>query len=373
MEKGERMNRFGRKLMAAVVTSSLIVTPVMAAPSVDDLKDSKAAAQSEVNSLQAQLKEVAQSITETEDELVKTGEEITQTTEDLKEAEEAEKEQYEAMKLRIKYMYENGGSDVLEALLSSENFADLTNKAEYVQNVHSYDREKLEEYVETKEKVAALKTSLEEEQKKLEKKEAEFTAQQEELDTMISEKSSEIADLQGQIDDAIAEAAREAEEKRQQEEAARQQQAVNNSSSDNKSNSSSDSSGSNSNSNSDSSGDKGNSGTTSGSKPSYVAGSAVSRAYSALGKPYSWGAVGPDSFDCSGLVSFCLTGRYARVYTSGSFAGYPAVSDPQPGDVCYKPGHVGIYIGNGQMIHAPQTGDVVKISKVHSGMKIVRP
>ena len=71
-------------------------------------------------------------------------------------------------------MYEQGDGSAVEALISSKDFSDLVNKAEYVQNVHDYDRQKLAEYVATKEQVAELKTSLEEEQKALEEK--EFTA-----------------------------------------------------------------------------------------------------------------------------------------------------------------------------------------------------
>lgn len=98
----------------------------------------------------------------------------------------------------------------------------------------------------------------------------------------------------------------------------------------------------------------------------------VQRAYAELGKPYKWGAVGPSSYDCSGLVSYCLTGGHSRLGTTGTFMGWKRVSDPQPGDVCTNDHHCGIYIGNGQMIHAPQTGDVVKISNVHKGMIYVR-
>ena len=99
---------------------------------------------------------------------------------------------------------------------------------------------------------------------------------------------------------------------------------------------------------------------------------AVGRAYECLGIPYVWGATGPDSFDCSGLVGYCLTGSTSRIGTTYTYMGWPQVSDPQPGDVCTSWGHCGIYIGNGQMIHAPQTGDVVKIGPVQSGMIIVR-
>lgn len=355
------MKKFSTKLLAAVVTSSLIVTPVMAAPSTESIEQEKAAAQSEAASLKSQLTEVVTQINQIEEDLTEKGEQIIQTTADLAEAEETEKQQYEDMKLRIKYMYEQGNGSAVEALVTSEDFSDLVNKAEYVQNVHDYDREKLAEYVATKEQVAELKTSLEEEQKDLEEKEAQFTEKQESLNTMISSKEAEIADLDAELQEIAAEAARQQEEER------RAQEAVNN-----RNNGGNNNQG-NSGSGSGSGGNKGNGGTTSGSSSSYVPGDAVSRAQSALGKPYVWGAVGPDAFDCSGLVGFCLTGKYKRTYTSSSFAGLPEVSDPRPGDVCYRPGHVGIYVGNGQMIHAPHTGSVVKYASVPSNMIIVRP
>lgn len=355
------MKKFSTKLLAAVVTSSLIVTPVMAAPSTESIEQEKAAAQSEAASLKSQLTEVVTQINQIEEDLTEKGEQIIQTTADLAEAEETEKQQYEDMKLRIKYMYEQGNGSAVEALVTSEDFSDLVNKAEYVQNVHDYDREKLAEYVATKEQVAELKTSLEEEQKDLEEKEDQFTEKQESLNTMISSKEAEIADLDAELQEIAAEAARQQEEERRAQEAANNR---NNGGNNNQGNSGS---------GSGSGGNKGNGGTTSGSSSSYVPGDAVSRAQSALGKPYVWGAVGPDAFDCSGLVGFCLTGKYKRTYTSSSFAGLPEVSDPRPGDVCYRPGHVGIYVGNGQMIHAPHTGSVVKYASVPSNMIIVRP
>ena len=111
-----------------------------------------------------------------------------------------------------------------------------------------------------------------------------------------------------------------------------------------------------------------------GSGESAPAGSneVVQRAYAELGKPYSWGAVGPSSYDCSGLVSYCLLGYHTRLGTTGTFMGWKHISNPQPGDICVNSHHCGIYIGNGKMIHAPQTGDVVKISNVHKDMIYVR-
>ena len=112
---------------------------------------------------------------------------------------------------------------------------------------------------------------------------------------------------------------------------------------------------------------------TSANNDSSVASNIVSIAYRYVGVPYRSGGASPSGFDCSGLVGFCLTGRYSRSCTSASLNALPTVSNPQPGDVCVRSGHCGIYIGNGQMIHAPHTGDVVKVASVPSNMRIVRP
>ena len=350
------MNKFGRRILAALITSSLVVTPVLAAPSVDDLQKSKASAQSEVNSLQSQLQSIVSKITQLEADLTTKGEEIIQAQADLEQAQEDEKTQYAAMKLRIKYMYEAGDATALESLVSSEDFSDLLSKAEYVQSVHGYDRDKLEEYVATKQKIADLKEQLETEQSQLESMQTEYETEESNLTTLIDSKQAEVADLDSQIQEAAEKAAKEEEERQKKAEEERQKQlqaASQNSTTTN--------------------GNSGNSNSSSSSSGSYVSGSTVSRAYSALGKPYVWGAAGPNSFDCSGLVSFCLTGRYSHTYSSSDFVGLTKVSNPQPGDICVRVGHVGVYIGGGQMIHAPHTGDVVKISAVPSNMWYVRP
>ena len=118
-----------------------------------------------------------------------------------------------------------------------------------------------------------------------------------------------------------------------------------------------------------------NGGSGGSSEPSYsesTGNAIVDRAYSCLGAAYVWGACSPGAFDCSGLVSYCLTGSYSRIGTSSTFLGWPRVSNPQPGDVCAGVGHCGIYIGNGQMIHAATEGVGVIIGPVQSGMVYVR-
>lgn len=392
------MNKHGIRLITAVVTSSMIVTPVLAAPSVDDLKKEKASKQNEVSSLQSQLTTLMGKVNTLESELIQTGEDITKAQSDLVVAQKKEKEQYAAMKKRIKYMYEAGNDSAFETLVTADDFTDLLSKAEYVQNVHSYDRKQLQEYVETKQQISDLKDSLEKDQKELESKQAEYEKQGDNLNNLITSKSAEVANLDSEIQAAAEAAAKEAAERAAKEaaekaakEAAKKQQAsaANNSTSSNRNNSTtSNNTTSNKNNTSNTtrpsrpsgnntsssttkpSGNNTSSNTTSGSNAN--GGTIVSRAYSQLGKPYEWGAYGPNSFDCSGFVSYCLTGSYTRLGTTLTFMGWTRVSNPQPGDVVTTATHCGIYIGNGQMIHAPHTGDVVKVGPVQSGMIYVR-
>ena len=383
------MNKHGIRLITAVVTSSMIVTPVLAAPSVDDLKKEKAAKQSEVSSLQSQLTTLMGKVNTLESELIQTGEDITKAQGDLEVAQEKEKEQYAAMKKRIKYMYEAGNDSAFETLVTSEDFTDLLSKAEYVQNVHSYDRKQLQEYVETKQQISDLKDSLEKDQKELESKQVEYEKQGDNLNNLITSKSAEVANLDSEIQAAAEAAAREAAERAAREaaekaakEAERQQAAARNNnaaSTSNRNNTTSSSTATSNRNNTTSSSsasvatkpsNSSSSTTTSGTNAN--GGSIVSRAYSQLGKPYVWGACGPNSFDCSGFVSYCLTGSYSRLGTTLTFMGWTRVSNPQPGDVVTTATHCGIYIGNGQMIHAPHTGDVVKVGPVQSGMIYVR-
>ena len=388
------MNKHGIRLITAVVTSSMIVTPVLAAPSVDDLKKEKAAKRSEVSSLQSQLTTLMGKVNTLESELIQTGEDITKAQGDLEVAQEKEKEQYAAMKKRIKYMYEAGNDSAFETLVTSEDFTDLLSKAEYVQNVHSYDRKQLQEYVETKQQISDLKDSLEKDQKELESKQVEYEKQGDNLNNLITSKSAEVANLDSEIQAAAEAAAREAAERAAKEaaekaarEAERQQAAASNNNSastSNRNNTTSSSTATSNRNNTTSSSSSSSSSASATTKPSNSSsstttsgtnangGSIVSRAYSQLGKPYVWGACGPNSFDCSGFVSYCLTGSYSRLETTLTFMGWTRVSNPQPGDVVTTATHCGIYIGNGQMIHAPHTGDVVKVGPVQSGMIYVR-
>jgi peptidoglycan DL-endopeptidase CwlO len=96
---------------------------------------------------------------------------------------------------------------------------------------------------------------------------------------------------------------------------------------------------------------------------------AVAVALQQLGTPYVWGGAAPSGFDCSGLASYAFAqiGKSVPHYTGAIWSAFPHVVGPlEPGDMVFfnGGGHMGIYIGNGQFVHAPHTGDVVRIANL---------
>ncbi|MBC6465369.1 C40 family peptidase [Actinomadura alba] len=100
---------------------------------------------------------------------------------------------------------------------------------------------------------------------------------------------------------------------------------------------------------------------------------ALQYAYAQLGKPYQYGAAGPNTFDCSGLTMMAWRAAGVNIsrttYTQYSGSRRVAYGDLQPGDLVFFSGlgHMGMFVGNGQMIHAPRTGKNVEVVSITSG------
>ena len=342
------MNKHGIRLITAVVTSSMIVTPVLAAPSVDDLKKEKASKQNEVSSLQSQLTTLMGKVNTLESELIQTGEDITKAQSDLVVAQKKEKEQYAAMKKRIKYMYEDQSVSLAEVFLTSSDMSTMLNKAVYMQEVYNYDRNKLDEMAQTASEIKELKEKLESDKQELDEAQTQLTEKQALLYSTIQETQAKADDVNSQLESAVKKAAEVAAKKEQERQAAaaKQNQQINTT-------------------------------VTPAKGDSSVASGVVSLAYSLLGVPYVSGGSSPSGFDCSGFTSYLFRQYGISISRSSSAQAYGGtavngLANAQPGDVICYPGHVGLYVGGGQMIHANVPGGSVRLVGVNSiGMSVI--
>ena len=410
--------RVVRVLIASAAVSTLFVTtafvtPVFAEPEnqVEALENQKSEVEAQADSINSQLVSLLVSYKALQQDIENQQVRIGEVGQDLAVAQENEQKQYEDMKLRIKYMYENGDASFAEAILTATSYSDLVNKSEYVEKVHGYDRNKLMEYVQTKEEVANLKTELEGEQADMEVMAQEMSSQQANLESTLTQMRAQIADFDSQLASAQAEA--DAKVARMQEE---QQIAQSKSENQTGNVSSANQVGSAANtgttkptggnatpSTGNTTPSTGNTGTTKPSggnttpstgntttpstgnvstttpstgntgmttKPSTGNSSNTSKPGNAsagqkiankgceyIGNPYVYGGNSlTNGIDCSGFVQQ-IHAKFGistpRNSTSLRYGGKAvAVSDMMPGDVvCYE-GHVAIYIGGGQIVHA---------------------
>ena len=341
---------------------------------IETIEKQQQALQSEINAKDAELVNLLVNIGILEDELDSKNAQLEQVTADLAEAEQTEADQYASMKKRIQFMYERGDTAMIEALLGSENMADFLNRVEYVSEVYDYDRNLLTQYQTTVQQVADLKSTVETEKAELEAMEDEYASQQTELENVLAAKKAKMGDYNNQLATAQAEA--EAykktiaaqnqiikEEERKQKEQEEKARAAAAKASAGNSNSSTSGTGNTGNStggtSSDSTGSSGG-----GENPSYstsVSGSSVvSYACQFVGNPYVWGGTSlTNGADCSGFVmSVFAHFGVSLPHSSGALQGCgKAVSyaNAQPGDlICYS-GHVAIYMGGGQIVHAQST------------------
>ncbi len=386
------------------------------------LWDQKQQLESQIESLNSDLVNVMVSIQTLENDIASKEAEIEKTQVDLTKAQNAKDKQYSAMKKRIQYLYEKGGNNAwFQMMLNADNLADLLTRAEYTQQMYEQDRESLQKYARTIEEVQKLEEQYEQEKADFETMKEEYEAQQSNLQYQLDvtransadceneiayaqQQATEYANLleqqQAEIEQLEAERIAAEEEARRQAEAeaaaaaAAQEAAQNgdNSSGDvqydedgnvvsGSSDGSSDyeydeygnvidtdntvdynSDASSSGSSSDSSSDSSSASSSSGSGSSVV-----SYATQFVGNPYVWGGTSLTSgADCSGFVQSVYANfgvSLPRTSYEQQNAGYEvSYADAQPGDlICYG-GHVAIYMGNGQIVHASNARDGIKVS-----------
>lgn len=361
---------------AAILAVGLSVpaASAFAAPSDDKQAEAQAALQ-KLNQYQSELDQASANYEAAHQEQIDAQNRVDEAQKQIEDKTAQIEKDQQRLSDRARDMYRSGDTNFLDVILGASSFEQFATTWNMLETLNGNDAELVSETKTAREELQAAKQEAEEQAKVASDKAEEAKSVAEAADQKASEMQQTYNSLSAEAQKLISQE-RAAQEAQQQAAAAAAEQngtAGNDAATTITNNNRNNTTSSNSSSSSNSNKNNASSSATNNSKPQSVSGnSVVNRAYSQLGKPYQWGAVGPNSFDCSGLVSYCLTGSYSRLGTTGIFMGWTRVSNPQPGDICVNSHHCGIYIGGGQMIHAPQTGDVVKVSSVHSGMIYVR-
>ncbi len=348
---------------------------------ISDAQEAQEGVEEEIDEIDQELVGLLRDIELIEDAIEDKEEEIAETQVEYDAAVAEKDEQYESMKIRIQFMYEKGDSSYLHMFFGAGNMGDMVNKANYVEELYDYDRRLLAEYEETVHRVEELQDRLEEDKSELETSKTELQEGQTYLEEMLTQKRSEYENYGSMLTKAKQEAAtytarikqetaqikkleeeerkrREEEERKRKEEEERrrkEQEALRASQED---------------------GDSGDyeedeEEEEEAPKPSSSGGGKgqdiANFACKYIGNPYVAGGTSlTNGADCSGFVmavyqNFGISlprSSYAQS-TAGRGVSY---SEARPGDVIYYGGHVGIYIGNGQIVHASTERTGIKIT-----------
>lgn len=318
--------------------------------SQSDVKDSITAAAAKMKTLLSKQEQLKSDIKDKQNE-------VEQANKKLEEAKEEEKNQYDAMKLRIQYLYENStDNSIWSAILESNGLSDMLNRIEYATDLYKSDRELMTSYQNAVKKVEDWTMQLADEMDSLLALQDKYQTQQGELKTLMA-KLEQQKDAYAQ---QLAEAQKQAQDYKKtiskQEAIIRAQEAA----------------AARANANTYDGGGTGASGGIASdsylkdpdcnpSQTTDVSGAdIVAFAQQFVGNPYVWGGNSlTNGVDCSGFVHQVYahfgisTPRYSQAFKS---VGQPvSYQNIQAGDVVVYPGHVAIYIGNGNIVEAQST------------------
>lgn len=410
-----------KKILAAMLATMIIAgssAPAFATPGNQELSETRqkyaeierniSEIQDKIYDLDAQIEPLEQTVTNNKKEVKNINTQIDNTTKDIEQCKEEITNLDLALGERLKAIYMSGNMEFsyLNFLFESESTSDFFTRAESLGRILGRDKKAIKEIAEKRDSLNEKITSLEDKKKEIDKLNAEVQVSLSELDVkkkdqevlvgktkeekkkfdeeylsqmerdvvksqidVIDSSSNSISDLKSAISqlrnlrdsqlkspivieevNAKIESAKSTVSQKEQEEEAKKAAAV-------------------ASSNTPS---RGNSGSTNVTVPSAGNAQAIlNEAYNHLGKAYVYGATGPSNFDCSGFTQYVYRKAAGVDITRTTYSqigvGVPVSQDQlQPGDLVFThAGHVGIYVGGGSMIHAPQTGDVVKVSSVY--------
>ena len=370
---------------------------------IEDIEDQKEDLEQEAEEYEQQLVDLLVTIQIINHDIENKEDEIETAKAEYEVALAKQEKQQWAMNKRIKYMYEKGDMNYMQILLESKKFSDAVNKSTYSEKLYAYDRYQLYLYEQTKEEVIEKQKALDEDMAELEEIKLDAVSQEEELQALVDEYSENIENFDEQLSGAKEKASQykeqiqkqseqikalEAEEQRKaleaakkkaEEEAKRKAEEEARRKAEEEASAKANEEGSNSEESSDN-GDNNDEGNSSGSESSDGGSSGSSSsggsakgqeianfACQFVGNPYVPGGTSlTEGADCSGFT-MAVYNHFGLSLPRSSYAqaGYGrevSYSEAQPGDIIYYGGHVGIYIGNGLIVHASTQATGIKIS-----------
>lgn len=370
---------------------------------IEDIEDQKEDLEQEAEEYEQQLVDLLVTIQIINHDIENKEDEIETAKAEYEVALAKQEKQQWAMNKRIKYMYEKGDMNYMQILLESKKFSDAVNKSTYSEKLYAYDRYQLYLYEQTKEEVIEKQKALDEDMAELEEIKLDAVSQEEELQLLVDEYSENIENFDEQLSGAKEKASQykeqiqkqseqikalEAEEQRKaleaakkkaEEEAKRKAEEEARRKAEEEASAKANEEGSNSEESSDN-GDNNDEGNSSGSESSDGGSSSGSSsggsakgqeianfACQFVGNPYVPGGTSlTEGADCSGFT-LAVYNNFGISLPRSSYAqaGYGrevSYSEAQPGDIIYYGGHVGIYIGNGLIVHASTQATGIKIS-----------
>ncbi len=347
---------------------------------IGDLKSEQSQLENEKSQYDSQLMSLLTDMDVLEQDIANKQDEIDQANADLETAQQQEQTQYDSMKVRIQYMYEQGNDSVWTAIIGAKSITDLLNRVEYVSEVYDYDRKQLTAYQETVQQVADLTEQLKNEMDEMEELQLSYEEQKTQLDSVIADLGAQISDFDTQLANAKTLASQYAqtikeqndiiakeEQKKKDREAAAAAAAATSAKSNTTASTTTAATGGTDNTSNTGSGNTDAGLTDTGLNPSFSSGvsggEVVSYACQFVGNPYVFGGTSlTEGADCSGFIQsvyahfgISLPRTSGELRSAGKEVSY---ANAQAGDIICYAGHVAIYMGNGQIVHAssPTTG-----------------